>query len=41
MGRVAVEFYGDQGDMLIIISSSGKSSIINGCMAAKNKKFNI
>ncbi len=36
----AVEFYGDQGDMLIIISSSGKSkNIINGCMAAKNKKF--
>ena len=38
----AVEFYGDQGDMLIIISSSGKSkNIINGCMAAKNKNLNI
>ena len=36
----AVEFYGDPGDMLIIISSSGKSkNIVNGCIAAKNKKF--
>jgi D-sedoheptulose 7-phosphate isomerase len=36
----AVEFYGDEGDLLIIISSSGKSkNIINGCAAAKNKKF--
>ena len=36
----AVEFYGDAGDMLIIISSSGKSkNIVNGCLAAKNKKF--
>ena len=36
----AVEVYGDPGDMLIIISSSGKSKIIvNGCIAAKNKKF--
>lgn len=36
----SVEFYGDQGDMLVIISSSGKSkNIVNGCKAAKNKKF--
>ena len=36
----AVEFYGDAGDMLIIISSSGKSkNIVNGCLSAKNKKF--
>ncbi len=36
----AIDFYGDEGDMLIIISSSGKSkNIINGCKAAKNKKF--
>jgi len=36
----AVEFFGDEGDMLVIISSSGKSkNIVNGCEAAKNKKF--
>ena len=36
----AIEFYGDKGDMLIIISSSGSSkNIINGCKAAKEKQF--
>jgi len=36
----AVEFYGDEGDVLIIISASGKSqNMINGCQAAKRKKF--
>tara|TARA_Y100000741_G_C18210363_1_gene541489 strand:- start:509 stop:1066 length:558 start_codon:yes stop_codon:yes gene_type:complete len=38
--RKAVEFYGDKGDVGIFISSSGKSqNIINGCHAAKKKKF--
>ena len=38
--RKAVEFYGDKGDVGIFISSSGKSpNIINGCYAAKKKKF--
>ncbi len=36
----AVEFYGDQGDVLIVISSSGKSkNMINATTAAKAKKF--
>ena len=38
--RKAVEFYGDRGDVGIFISSSGESlNIINGCKAAKKKKF--
>jgi len=38
--RKAVEFYGDKGDVGIFISSSGKSpNILNGCYAAKKKKF--
>jgi D-sedoheptulose 7-phosphate isomerase len=38
--RKAVEFYGDEGDVGIFISSSGKSpNIINGCLAAKKKRF--
>ena len=36
----AVEFYGDDGDMLIVISSSGNSvNMHNGTGAAKNKNF--
>ena len=36
----AVSFYGDEGDILIIISASGKSkNMINGCEAARKKKF--
>ena len=36
----SIKFYGDKGDILIAISSSGKSkNIINGCAAAKKKKF--
>ena len=38
--RKAVEFYGDEGDVGIFISSSGKSlNMINGCLAAKKKRF--
>lgn len=36
----AVEFYGDEGDVFIAISSSGQSkNILNGCQAARVKKF--
>ena len=36
----AVEFYGDEGDVLIAISSSGRSrNIMNGCKAAREKRF--
>ena len=36
----AINFYGDPGDVLIIISTGGKSqNIVNGCKAAKKKKF--
>lgn len=36
----AVEFYGDEGDVFIAISSSGTSKdILNGCHAAKAKNF--
>ena len=35
-----VDFYGDEGDVLIAISSSGSSmNMLNGCEAAKRKKF--
>ena len=35
----AVEYYGDKGDLLILISSSGMSkNIINGCKIARKKK---
>ena len=35
-----IDFYGDKGDTLIIISASGKSkNINNGCKAARNKNF--
>ena len=36
----AVEFYGDEGDVFIGISSSGSSdNILNGCRAAREKNF--
>lgn len=36
----AIALYGDEGDVLIAISSSGQSkNILNGCKAARNKKF--
>ena len=36
----AVEFYGDEGDVFIGISSSGSSeNILNGCLAARKKNF--
>jgi len=36
----AVDFYADEKDILILISSSGKSlNMINACKAAKNKKI--
>ena len=35
-----VDFYGDEKDVLILISSSGKSlNMINACKAARNKKI--
>ena len=38
--EMAVKYYGNKGDVLIVISSSGKSkNMINGCVAAKKKKF--
>ena len=36
----AVDFYGDEGDMLIVISSSGQSqNMINAVQAARNSRF--
>ena len=36
----AIDFYADEKDVLILISSSGKShNMINACKAAKNKKM--
>ena len=36
----AVEFYGDEGDVFIAISSSGSSkNILNGCCTARDKNF--
>jgi len=36
----AVDFYGDEGDLLIVISSSGRSqNIINAVKAARNGNF--
>ena len=38
--EMAIKYYGNKDDVLIVISSSGKSkNIINGCIAAKKKKF--
>ena len=35
-----VDFYADKGDVLILISSSGKSpNMLNACEAARNKKI--
>jgi len=37
----AVDFYGDEGDLLIAISSSGSSeNMLNGVKAARNANFN-
>ena len=37
----AIDFYGDEGDLLIIISSSGNSeNMLNGVKAARNANFN-
>jgi len=37
----AVDFYGDEGDLLIVISSSGNSkNMLNGVKAARNGNFN-
>ena len=36
----AIDFYADEGDVLILISSSGKSpNMLNACKAAKAKKI--
>ena len=36
----AIDFYGDRGDVVILISSSGKSkNMLNACRAAKRKKI--
>jgi D-sedoheptulose 7-phosphate isomerase len=36
----AIDFYGDEGDLLIVISSSGSSkNMLNGVKAARNGKF--
>ena len=38
--EMAINYFGDKGDVLIVISSSGKSkNMINACIAAKKKKF--
>ena len=38
--EMAINYFGDKGDVLIVISSSGKSkNMINACVAAKKKKF--
>jgi len=35
-----IEFYGEQGDVVILISSSGKSqNMLNACKASKKKKI--
>ena len=39
--KKAVDFYGDEGDLLVVISSSGSSeNMLNGVKAARNGKFN-
>ena len=38
----AVDFYADKNDLLVLISSSGKSkNMINACKAAKRKKIKV
>ena len=40
--EMTVKYYGNKGDVLIVISSSGKSkNMINACIAARKKKFSI
>ena len=38
--KMTINYFGDKGDVLIVISSSEKSrNIINACTAAKKKRF--
>ena len=38
--EMAIKYYGNKGDVLIVISSSGKSkNMINACFAARKRKF--
>ena len=38
--EMAIKYFGDKGDVLIVISSSGKSkNMINACIEARKKKF--
>ena len=38
--EMAIKHFGDEGDVLIVISSSGKSkNMINACIVARKKKF--
>jgi len=38
--KKALDFYGDEGDLLIVISSSGKSeNMLNAAKAARNRNF--
>ncbi len=38
--EMAIKYYGNKGDVLIVISSSGKSkNMINACITARKKKF--
>ena len=38
--EMAIKYYGDKDDVLIVISSSGKSkNMINACIVARKKKF--
>ena len=38
--EMAIKYYGNKGDVLIVVSSSGKSkNMINACIAARKKKF--
>ncbi len=38
--KKAIEYYGEKGDALIVISSSGQSPNVNkAVLAAKNKRF--
>jgi len=38
--EMTIKYYGNKGDVLIVISSSGKSkNMINACIAARKKKF--
>ena len=38
--EMAIKYYGNKGDVLIVVSSSGKSkNMINACIVARKKKF--